>query len=104
AEDGIRVFHVTGVQTCALPISTIRDITERKKAESEIINSRKFLYSLLKNLPGVTYRCRYDDKWTMEFISEGCFLLTGYHYNQIQIGRASCREREEDSKVDTTGE
>src|SRR5271165_5803442 len=22
AEDGIRVFHVTGVQTCALPIST----------------------------------------------------------------------------------
>src|SRR5690606_41201601 len=25
AEDGIRDFHVTGVQTCALPISTNRD-------------------------------------------------------------------------------
>src|SRR5690606_41114463 len=24
AEDGIRDFHVTGVQTCALPISTMR--------------------------------------------------------------------------------
>src|SRR5690606_41524406 len=23
AEDGIRVFHVTGVQTCALPISSV---------------------------------------------------------------------------------
>src|SRR5690606_39817226 len=25
AEDGIRGFHVTGVQTCALPISELRD-------------------------------------------------------------------------------
>src|SRR5690606_39744563 len=25
AEDGIRYFHVTGVQTCALPIYAIRD-------------------------------------------------------------------------------
>src|SRR4249919_4137330 len=26
AEDGIRVFHVTGVQTCALPIFTVTSI------------------------------------------------------------------------------
>src|SRR6266511_4753271 len=26
AEDGIRDFHVTGVQTCALPISSIRAV------------------------------------------------------------------------------
>src|SRR5690606_21247730 len=25
AEDGIRYFHVTGVQTCALPISAVRE-------------------------------------------------------------------------------
>src|SRR5690606_40895807 len=25
AEDGIRDFHVTGVQTCALPISSVRE-------------------------------------------------------------------------------
>src|SRR5690606_41196476 len=28
AEDGIRDFHVTGVQTCALPIFTLRDALE----------------------------------------------------------------------------
>src|SRR5690606_19805596 len=28
AEDGIRAFHVTGVQTCALPISSYEDILE----------------------------------------------------------------------------
>src|SRR5690606_16522098 len=32
AEDGIRDFHVTGVQTCALPISTHR--TERTRVVS----------------------------------------------------------------------
>src|SRR5690606_40659203 len=26
AEDGIRVFHVTGVQTCALPISAVAKV------------------------------------------------------------------------------
>src|SRR5690606_40728722 len=29
AEDGIRVFHVTGVQTCALPISAASRLRER---------------------------------------------------------------------------
>src|SRR5690606_39929038 len=27
AEDGIRDFHVTGVQTCALPISSLREVS-----------------------------------------------------------------------------
>src|SRR5436309_15274375 len=33
AEDGIRDFHVTGVQTCALPICLVRRIAERPVEE-----------------------------------------------------------------------
>src|SRR5690606_41179066 len=33
AEDGIRGFHVTGVQTCALPISATKSTIEQLKAE-----------------------------------------------------------------------
>jgi len=36
------------------------------------------LANLISKLPGMLYRCRYDDDWTMEFISEGCHALTGY--------------------------
>src|SRR5690606_41333758 len=32
AEDGIRAFHVTGVQTCALPIFLVGDVEQRAHA------------------------------------------------------------------------
>ncbi len=39
----------------------------------------ELMSNLLHNLPGIAYRCRNDSKWTMLFLSEGCFKLTGYH-------------------------
>lgn len=50
----------------------------RAKLEKAIEEgSRKFV-TLLGNLPGMVYRCRNDRNWTMEFISKGAHLLTGY--------------------------
>jgi PAS domain S-box-containing protein len=39
--------------------------------------------TLLANLPGIAYRCVNDTDWTMEFISEGCLDLTGFHAEQL---------------------
>src|SRR5690606_39619627 len=36
AEDGIRDFHVTGVQTCALPISTLLASAMKKPSAAEV--------------------------------------------------------------------
>jgi PAS domain S-box-containing protein len=54
------------------------DVTQKYAAESELLESERSKSVLLSNLPGVSYRCKYDREWTMEFISQGCLKLTGY--------------------------
>ena len=55
------------------------DITGHKQAEEALEESQRTLSTLMSNLPGMAYRCHNDPHWTMEFVSEGCFDLTGYH-------------------------
>ncbi len=43
----------------------------------------RMLDTLLGNLPGIAYRCLNDENWTMLFVSEGCFSLTGYRAQDI---------------------
>ena len=33
---------------------------------------------LIKNLPGMAYRSRHNGGWTVDYVSEGCYQLTGY--------------------------
>ena len=56
----------------------VEDINERVKAEKDLRESERSYAVLLSNLPGMAYRCKYDRDWTMLFVSEGCFELTGY--------------------------
>lgn len=39
--------------------------------------------SILSNLPGMAYRCNFDRDWTMQFVSEGCYDLTGYEPDSL---------------------
>ncbi|MBN1124726.1 MAG: PAS domain S-box protein [Sedimentisphaerales bacterium] len=57
---------------------TVQDITARKRAEEALRENRRQLATLMSNLPGMAYRCMNDRDWTMEFVSDGCYLLTGY--------------------------
>jgi PAS domain S-box-containing protein len=40
--------------------------------------SQRQLTTLISNLTGMAYSCANDTNWTMQFISPGCFELTGY--------------------------
>ena len=41
------------------------------------------LSSLIANLPATIYQCRNDKQWTMSYISENCWQLTGYKVEDI---------------------
>ena len=59
--------------------SVFRDITEKINLEQSLKESERTFSSFLNNLPGMAYRCKIDDQWTMLFVSKGCKELTGYH-------------------------
>jgi PAS domain S-box-containing protein len=71
---GINVFSPSE----GMLVTIFEDITERRKNQEELIENKRTLETLISNLPGVAYKCQNDAQWTMEFVSKGCFQLTGY--------------------------
>lgn len=54
------------------------DITENLYVLDQFLDQQRSYKTLIENLPGVIYRCKNDDKFTMLHISSKCFDLTGY--------------------------
>lgn len=63
------------------------EISERKKTEKALDESRRMLATLLSNLPGMAYRCQNQPGWPMDFVSDGCYLLTGYDPEELSGGK-----------------
>ncbi len=59
-------------------LDAIERDARRREAESALRENERALSTLIGNIPGMAYRCRLDDSWTLEYASEGCIPLTGY--------------------------
>lgn len=68
-------------------ICLVQDITERKAIDKALTESERSKSVLLSNLPGMAYRCNFDREWTMQYISAGCFELSGYHPDSLLNNR-----------------
>ncbi|VAX27196.1 diguanylate cyclase/phosphodiesterase (GGDEF & EAL domains) with PAS/PAC sensor(s) [hydrothermal vent metagenome] len=59
------------------------DNTDRQRTEKRLRENEKVLSALLDNLPGMAYRCKNDENWTMLFVSNYCKELTGYRPDEL---------------------
>src|SRR5690606_39834485 len=93
AEDGIRDFHVTGVQTCALPIYEVRIKAQNHDGSPKIVGSMVQAFLSATSAPTLNF---YNDSGCAGpgihgFIAPG--TSEGSIWVKTKIGRASCRER-----------
>ncbi len=54
------------------------DVTEQNRVREKLRNSEARISTLVANIPGITYRCLNNQRWTMEFISDEVERLTGF--------------------------
>lgn len=56
---------------------------QQRETEAALLAQQRSVSVLMANLPGMVYRCRDDEKWTFEFVSQGCADLTGYSVEEL---------------------
>ena len=56
----------------------LNDITERLKVQIQLREKTQKLDTIINNLQGVIYQCLNDSDWTMEYMNDGIFDLSGY--------------------------
>lgn len=59
------------------------EIKKREIITKELKESREQLDSILTNLSGATYRCHFDEHYTMKYISEKIFDISGFHASEF---------------------
>lgn len=67
----------------AYAIQCFMDITEQKKTIKELKTFQENRELLLRNIPGIAFRCKNDSNWTMLYISSGCKKLLGYEIGEL---------------------
>ncbi len=73
-----RIFEIKASKFGDGFIATWRDISVKRETEDRLIESEREKASLIDNLPGFVYKCALDHNWTMFYISDKCFEVTGY--------------------------
>jgi len=64
-------------------ITLEKGLHKKTRVEEALQETQRQLTTLIQNLPGMVYRCKVDSEWTMEFVSDKSYQITGYKPNEL---------------------
>lgn len=64
-------------------VISFQDVTQLEGLKRQVEESEHTKKILVNHLPGMIYRCKIDEDWTMEYVSEGFKILTGYEVFEV---------------------
>ena len=71
--------------------ASVADFAVIAMESAELHESERRIKTLMSNLPGTAFRCRCDfPTFTMEYLSEGCLEMTGYHTEDLINNNKLC--------------
>ncbi|MEM8542565.1 MAG: EAL domain-containing protein [Cyanobacteria bacterium P01_H01_bin.119] len=59
-------------------VKHLEDLLHLKQIEITLRQKEQQLSRLMNALPGIVFRAGADNEWTMQYLSQGCYQLTGY--------------------------
>jgi PAS domain S-box-containing protein len=87
AADGVRDFLLTSIPLETAPggYAVYTEVSEARERERR-------LETLVRNLPGIVYRCANEPSWPMTFVGGDCEALTGYPAAAVEAGEVEWGE------------
>mgnify|MGYP006204093727 CR=1 FL=1 len=79
----MRQRSARGTVSIAATMASVTAFARSDDRRAELRETERMLATLIGNLPGMVYRCRNDERWTLELVSEGCVELTGYSPQEL---------------------
>jgi PAS domain S-box-containing protein len=76
----------TGTDQYALLANRVRNAVDRERSKRALGEHDRRFTTLVRNLPGMAYRCRNDPGWPMEFVEGEVESLSGYTADAIESG------------------
>lgn len=71
-----RTKFITQIEDASITLE--KGLHKKTRVEETLQETQRQLTTLIQNLPGIVYRCKSDAEWTMEFVSDKCYQITGY--------------------------
>lgn len=76
------LFYV-GATCLIFSLWLYRHLKRLEAVHLELDRGRRRFETLVENVPGIVYRCKADDSWTMEYMSSETERVTGYRSDQL---------------------